>query len=246
MKNYSNEIAELESKIAIAAAEQRLLETSNNEKVKGVLDYYFNYFKEMEVLVRGTYATFHLKDEDGYNKEIFSLYFDERYKQEAELRISYYTTSTHSNFEIERLILLGKAAQVIKRSSEEILSTIKDVRNQDLEKSNELFSIQLKYENEIRDYRNTEFQERKVQIGLELKKEGVTFEVPREIKFKFNYVIYVNSLKIIDISKSGKTCTVVFKNRGGYESREENCNMQSIIDQVVFLRKSIVSTLELV
>ena len=246
MKNYSNEIAELESKIAIAAAEQRLLETSNNEKVKGVLDYYFNYFKEMEVEVRGTYATFHLKDEDGYNKEIFSLYFDERYKQEAELRISYYTTSTHSNFEIERLILLGKAAQVIKRSSEEILSTIKDVRNQDLEKSNELFSIQLKYENEIRDYRNTEFQERKVQIGLELKKEGVTFEVPREIKFKFNYVIYVNSLKIIDISKSGKTCTVVFKNRGGYESREENCNMQSIIDQVVFLRKSIVSTLELV
>ena len=246
MKNYSNEIAELESKIAIAAAEQRLLETSNNEKVKGVLDYYFNYFKEMEVQVRGAYATFHLKDEDGYNKEIFSLYFDERYKQEAELRISYYTTSTHSNFEIERLILLGKAAQVIKRSSEEILSTIKDVRNQDLEKSNELFSIQLKYENEIRDYRNTEFQERKVQIGLELKKEGVTFEVPREIKFKFNYVIYVNSLKIIDISKSGKTCTVVFKNRGGYESREENCNMQSIIDQVVFLRKSIVSTLELV
>ena len=190
MKNYSNEIAELESKIAIAAAEQRLLETSNNEKVKGVLDYYFNYFKEMEVVVRGTYATFHLKDEDGYNKEIFSLYFDERYKQEAELRISYYTTSTHSNFEIERLILLGKAAQVIKRSSEDILSTIKDVRNQDLEKSNELFSIQLKYENEIRDYRNTEFQERKVQIGLELKKEGVTFEVPREIKFKFNYVIY--------------------------------------------------------
>jgi hypothetical protein len=246
MKNYSNEIAELESKIAIAAAEQRLLETSNNEKVKGVLDYYFNYFKEMEVQVRGTYATFHLKDEDGYNKEIFSLYFDERYKQEAELRISYYTTSTHSNFEIERLILLGKAAQVIKRSSEIILSTIKDVRNQDLEKSNELFSIQLKYENEIRDYRNTEFQERKVQIGLELKNEGVTFETPREIKFKFNYVIYVNSLKIIDVSKSGKTCTVVFKNRGGYESREENCNMQSIIDQVVLLRKSIVSTLELV
>lgn len=246
MKNYSNEIAELESKITIAAAEQRLLETSNNEKVKGVLDYYFNYFKEMEVVVRGTYATFHLKDEDGYNKEIFSLYFDERYKQEAELRISYYTTSTHSNFEIERLILLGRTAQIMKRSSEEILSTIKDVRNQDLEKSNELFSIQLKYENEIRDYRNTEFQERKVQIGLELKNEGVTFEVPREIKFKFNYVIYVNSLKIIDISKSGKTCTVVFKNRGGYESREENCNMQSIIDQVVFLRKSIVSTLELV
>ena len=49
MKNYSNEIAELESKIAIAAAEQRLLETSNNEKVKGVLDYYFNYFKEMAI-----------------------------------------------------------------------------------------------------------------------------------------------------------------------------------------------------
>lgn len=246
MKNYSNEIAELEAQITEVKREQRLLEESNNEKVKNVLDYYFNYFKEMEVQVRGTYANFHLKDEDGYNKEIFSLYFDERYQREAELRISYYTTSTHSNFEIERLILLGKAAQVIKRSSEEILSTIKDTRKQDLERSNELFSNQLKYENQIKDYRNTELQERKAQIELELKNGGVTFEVPREIKFKFNYVIYVKFLKIIDISKSGKTCTVIFKTRDGFETREENCNIQNVIDQVTSLHKSIVSTLELV
>jgi hypothetical protein len=246
MKNYSNEIAELEAQITEAKREQRLLEESNNEKVQNVLDYYFNYFKEMEVKVRGTYATFHLKDEEGYNKEIFSLYFDERYQQEATLRISYYSTSTNSDFEIERLILIGKAAQVIKRSSEVILSTIKDTRKLDLEKTNELFSNQLKYENQIKDYRNSELQERKAQIELELKNGGVTFEVPREIKFKFNYVIYVKFLKIIDISKSGKTCTVIFKTRDGFETREENCNIQNVIDQVTSLHKSIVSTLELV
>jgi len=81
---------------------------------------------------------------------------------------------------------------------------------------------------------------------LELKNGGVTFEVPREIKFKFNYVIYVKFLKIIDISKSGKTCTVIFKTRDGFETREENCNIQNVIDQVISLHKSIVSTLELV
>ena len=247
MKNYSNEITEMQSQITEIRRQRYLLQESTNQKVKEVLDYYFNFFEGMEIKVSNSSATFHLEDEDGFNKEILSLYFDDRYGNPADqLRISYYSTSTNSEFEIDRLIRLGNTARVIKNSSEAILNDIKKVSQIDSERSNELFSIELKYENQIRDYRNSELQDRKVQIELDLRSEGVEFESPREIKLKFNYVIYMKSLKIIDVSKSGKTCTVVFKTRDGFETREENCNIQSVIDQVTSLHKSIVLDFELI
>ena len=247
MKNYSNEITEMQSQITEIRKERYLLQESTNQKVKEVLDYYFNFFEGMEIKISNSSATFHSKDEDGFNKEILSLYFDDKYGNPADqLRISYYSTSTNSEFEIDRLIRLGNTARVIKNSSEAILNEIKKVSQIDSERSKELFSIELKYENQIREYRNSELQDRKVQIELDLRSEGVEFESPREIRLKFNYVIYMKSLKIIDVSKSGKTCTVIFASRGGNKSREENCNMESIVDQVTFLHKSIVSASELV
>ena len=45
------------------------------------------------------------------------------------------------------------------------------------------------------------------------------------------------------LSFNGKILKVT---RDGFETREENCNIQNVIDQVTSLHKSIVSTLELV
>ena len=246
MKNYSNEIAGLKVQIANVSNERYELQKSSDLLVKGVLDIYFNPFKEMEIKASGDYATFHMKDEDGMNREIFSLYFDERYQRKAELRISYYSSSTNNEFELSRLVLLGRTAKVMKEKSEEVLSEIKRVKNINSGRLEELFSLQLKFEKQIKDYQNSELQDRKVQIELGLRSEGVEFDCPREIKFKFNYVIYVKSLKIIDVSKSGKTCTVIFKTRDGIPTREENCNIQSVIDQVTSLHKSIVLDFELI
>jgi hypothetical protein len=53
-------------------------------------------------------------------------------------------------------------------------------------------------------------------------------------------------VKILDVSASGKTCTVLFTFLTGYETTEENVNTQAIIDRVVALNKDIVSTSELV
>ena len=149
MKNYLNEITELENQISEIRKERYLLEESNNEKVKEVLSDYFNVIREMEVTVRGTSAYFYLQNEEGYNKEIFSVYFDERYKEETQLRLSYYTTSTHSNFELERIVKLGSVAKTILDRGERILAEIFQVRKSDLEKSNELFSKELKLENQL-------------------------------------------------------------------------------------------------
>lgn len=246
MKNYLNEITEMQSQITEIRKERYLLQESTNQKVKEVLDYYFNFFEGMEIKVSNSSATFHSKDEDGFNKEILSLYFDDRYGNPADqLRISYYSTSTNSEFEIDRLIRLGNTARVIKNSSEAILNEIKKVSQIDSERSNELFSIELKYEKQITEYRNQEAVNRKVQIELDLRSEGITFSGRKYITLKRNYDPQVEYIKIVEVSKSGKTCTVEYST--GYStSKEENCNMQKVIDQVTYLHKDIVSTQELV
>jgi hypothetical protein len=243
MKNYSNEIAEVEVQITDIKRQRAQLELANNAKVKEVLENAFNYFKEFEIKVWGESATFHVKDQDGYNKEIFSLYFYSRYKEDTRLELSYYTTSTQSDFELERLISLGKVAQLIKSNSERVLKDIADVKMSDLGRENELYGIQNGYEKQLSQYRKAQSDNKKVEIELLLRGEGVEFKVPKEVTLKLNYFPRVNSIKIVEMSKSGKTCTVQYVTRDGYQTKEENCNVQKIVDQVVLYSKDIVEAL---
>lgn len=70
--------------------------------------------------------------------------------------------------------------------------------------------------------------------------EGIVFDQHVYIEFKRNYSIKVKSLKMIDFSKSGKTCTVIYSTRDGFQTREENCNVENILNQVVYFYKDIV------
>jgi len=234
MKNYLNEITELENQISEIHNERYLLENSNNEKVKEVLNEYFNVFREMEVTVRGTSAYFYLQNEEGYNKEIFSVYFDERYKEETQLRLSYYTTSTHSNFELERVVKLGSVAKTILDRGERILAEIFQVRKSDLEKSNELFSKELGLENQLRDYRKVAKADRRIQLELNLKSsDGIFLPTPKTISLKRNYSPKIDKIRIVEVS--GKTCTVAIETGGGsYKTTESRVNIESLIDQIAY------------
>jgi len=243
MKNYSNEIAELELLIAGVKKQYSELEIGNALKVKEVLDSYFNPFQELEIRVHRGSSTFHLKDEEGFNKEIFSVYFDERYKEVDELRLSYYSTSTHSDFELKRLVYLGKVASIIRSRSEIILKEVHQVIKSDLGRSNELYSFQLQYERKIIEYKKAESDNEKVQVELLLKGDGIVFDQNVFIEFKRSYAIKVIQLKMVDISKSGKTCTMMYTTRDGFQTREENCNVENILNQVVYFHKNIVQEL---
>ena len=247
MKNYSNEIAELEVLIAGVKKEYSELQIGNALKVKEVLDSYFNPFQELEIQVGSTSASFYMKDNLGNRREVFSLYFYQRLQGSTLLELSYYTTSTHSDFELERLINLGKVAKIVLEKSEQILKDITEVRKEDLGRSNELFSIQSGYEKKKAEYVKAAQENRKVEVELSLRGEGVTFDAVKEIQFKRNYSIRVIYIKIVEVSKySGKTCKVQYITRDGYKTIEENCNTESIISQVTSYSKNIVSTSELV
>lgn len=239
MKNYSNEIAALEVQIVDVKRSRFLLDEALDLKVAGILNDFFNPFRQMEIKVSGTTATFHLKDEGDYIKEIFSLYFYSRYQMDPVLQLSYYSTSTNSEFELDRLILIGKTARVIKERSQNILSQIKEVRDSSKELLNELFGIQLGYENQVSKYREEEFANKKVAIRNSLLAEGIVFSSSREIQLKFNQVSYLKEIRVEGISASGKTCKVVYKDTWGDTRTERNVNVEKVINQVTSLHTFI-------
>ena len=243
MKNYSNEIAELEALITEVKKESSELGRLNSLKVKEVLDGYFNPFQELEIGVYNTSASFYMKDDLGTRREVFSLYFYERYKEGIKLDLSYYTTSTISDFELLRLQNLGKVAKIVLEKSEEILREVAGVRKGDLERSNQLFSIQNGYEKKKAEYVKAAQENRKVEVEIFLRGGGVVFDQNVYIEFKRNFSIKVKSLKMIDVSKSGKTCTMIYTTRDGFSTREENCSVENILNQVVYFYDNIVQEL---
>jgi len=238
---YLNEITELEGLINKVRAERFELKNAEDLKIQKVFDFYFNFFQEFDIKVSGESAYFRIKDEEGLLKEVFNIYFYERYNTKATLQLSYYTTSSQSDFELERLILLGRTAKIVRDKSEDILNTIAEIKNSNTERLDQLFSIQNGYEKQIRVYQKGNDDRRKVEIELQLRGEGVVFNKDIYIKLKSNYTARVNNIKLVDVSKSGKTGTAIFQlEHYNNVSREENINVDSIISQVIAASNNIV------
>jgi len=184
-----------------------------------------------------------------YKKELFNLYLREDYdfenskKSYTGIDLSYYTTSTKGVdlWELRRLQMLGKIAEVVYEKHDEIVDAANAAVLSFKEEYAEVFKELNDVGSEIRGVEKLITYLEKEKIEKELKGEGVDFEKPRNIQLKFNYSPNVVSIKLIDLSKSGKKGTAVFKwAHGGNASQEENVNVSSIIDQVYRLRENIV------
>lgn len=240
MKNYSNEIAEITTQLELIRAQRRELQLSNDAKVKDLFDATFNYFREYDIIVNSSSASFFDKEDV---KQLFTINFYERYKEDARLELSYYTTNTQSEFELDRVITLGKVAQIIKSNSERIMKDITDIRKSDKDRENELYAIQNTYEKKIAEYRKAELEDKRVKVEILLRGEGVTFTTPAYFQLKRNYDPRIVGIKIQETSKSGKTCTVQYTTTGQSTGREERCDTESVIDQVARNSKNIVEAL---
>ena len=233
MKNYTKEIAELKELISEVRTKSLNLDKANDLKVQSVFNKYFNL--PVTIKVQNTTVYFQVENE-GRLKDLFSISFYERYKQDTILELSYYTTSTQSDFELDRIIYLGKVAEVVKNSSKEILDEIARIKKEDLEESNELYTLQNNYSKQISQYENAERENKKVELELLLRsEEGVSFSKELYLEVKRNFTPRIKSIKITEVSKSRKTCTISFKYAyGDHTGVEERCNFDSIISQVMY------------
>lgn len=183
-----------------------------------------------------------------YKKELFSLYLREDWSQDDNISfrgidLSYYTTSTKGvdSWELRRLQMLGKLAEIVEDQQGIIIDAANTAANTFKAEYKEVYAEMNEIGKEIRGVERMITLLEKERIEWDLKDKGVNFEKGRNIQLKFNYSPNVINIKLTELSKSGKKGTAVFTfAHGGSESREENVNVSSIIDQVHGLRNDIV------
>jgi len=250
----------LEDQKAILTAKKDLLSEKRGDiyvreqKALGeALAGFYGVFPE-DVVVEVTRGSVYFKMDHpnvNYKKELFSLYLRENWNFEegkdkrsyTGIDLSYYTTSTKGVdlWELKRLQMLGKIAEVVYEKHDEIVDAANAAVLPFKEEYAEVYKEMQDVGSEIRGVENLITYLEKEKIEKDLKGEGVDFGRGKNIQLKFNYSPNVVSIKLIDLSKSGKKGTAVFKwNHAGNASQEENVNVSSIINQVYGLRENII------
>jgi len=217
-----------------------------------LLPFFSQFTPEVEVEVTRGSIYFKMAHPDySYKKELFNIYLRENWNFDGEknsksfdgVDLSYYTTSTKGidKWELKRLQLLGAVAEIVLEHQDRILDRVNNIVIPFKAEFAEVFKELQEVGSEIRGVQQLITFLEKEKIEWDLKGQGVDFEKGRQIQLKWNYSPTVVSIRLTDVSKSGKTCTAVFKwAHGGNASQEEKVNVESIIDQVYSIRENIV------
>jgi hypothetical protein len=251
----------LEDQKAIFTAQKEELENKRGDiyvreqqAMSDTLTPFFSDFTpEVEIEVqRGSVYFKMAHPEYSYKKELFNIYLRENwnYVDGKEKRksfngvdLSYYTTQTKGDnaWELKRLRLLGKLAEVVEDNSFSILYAVNNVVIPFKEEYDRIYDQMNLINQAIRDLDIKIFSFKKEKIEFNLKNGGVEFKETGYIDLKYNYTPRVKSIKLIDFSPSGKKATAIFTwAHGGQEGREEGVNVGKVIDQVVGYSNIIV------
>ena len=253
----------LEDQKAILTAQKEVLENKRGDiyvrEQKAISDALLPFFSEfhedVEVEVTRGSVYFKMAHPDfTYKKELFNLYLREDWSENDNITfkgidLSYYTTSTKGvdAWELRRLRMLGDLAEIVLKNHDTIVDAANAAANTFKAEYKEVYAEMGEIGKELRAVEDLIKVVEKEKIELDLKNEGVQFKKGKNIQLKFNYSPNIKSIKLVDLSKSGKKATAVFTfAHGDHTSREENVNVSSIIDQVYGLQDNIVSTSELV
>ena len=212
--------------------------------------FFSDFTPEVEIEVLRGSVYFKMAHPDySYKKELFNLYLRENWSDDLVksfkgIDLGYYTTSTKGDdsWELKRLQLLGVIAEIILNHQERMLLRVNNVVIPFKEEYGRVFDQMNLVGKAIRELDIKISSFKKERIEFDLKSEGITFGVGCNIQLKFNYTPYIKSIKLIDLSKSGKKGTAVFEFTSGHSSREENCNVSSIVDQVLGFAKNITQS----
>jgi hypothetical protein len=206
--------------------------------------------EDVSIVCTNTTIDFKMLDENCREKEIFQIYLKENYMMEEravnayrDAQLSYYSTSTNSDFELQRLENLGRVAMLLRNFKDKVLDQANELAKiYDAELAMEkFFEREDEVGRQIKVLRDEISTLKKEKIQSDLINGGVVFNKGVGVQMKYNSSPTIKSIKLVDVSKSGKKATAVFEFAyGGHTSREENVSVNSIIDQVLGYTKYIV------
>jgi len=184
-----------------------------------------------------------------YKKELFNLYlkenwnFEEKDKSYNGIDLSYYTTSTKGvdEWELRRLRMLGDLAEIVLNNQDKMVDAVNEAVIPFKEEYDRVYEQIRLVGQAIRELDEKIIIVKKEKIEFDLMNEGVTFDVGVNIRLKHNYTPYIKFIKLIDISKSGKTATAsIIWARSEHEVQEDNVRINDVVTQVLGFRNTII------
>jgi hypothetical protein len=231
---FTAQKAELENKRGdIYVREQQAL-------FEALVGFYGVFSEDVEVEVTRGSVYFKMAHPNySYKKELFNLYLREDYDFENSkisytgIDLSYYTTSTKGvdAWELKRLQMLGKIAEVIYEKHDEIVDATNAAVFPFKAEYAEVFKEMNLINKGIRELDDKINALKSEAILTKLSsEEGVIFDIPQHIELKRTYCPRLNRIRIIGVK--GKTCTVEIEIGDSYKTTESRVSIASLVDQV--------------
>jgi hypothetical protein len=210
-------------------------EIDRNEELRGLVETFVSPLLSSDCNVEGGPVFFRVckwVEESEFFKEMFTISIQDRLtfqpdEHQIKIEFSYYTTSVISDWELDRLMKLGKLAELFsdKQGIEQLKKDVKEVY--------------IRYEgidSKVKDLKNQlnkiqyEIDEVKKQSIKESLMEGYEFKFKEEQLFKFGKTKkdHISSIKVIGESKTGKTATIEYTtfNKATEVLKYNSCNVR--------------------
>lgn len=214
-----------EEKLKLKIKRQRVEESRTDELSRMIHEYFEEVLEEEDTIKVSSDRVEFTRPQEGYkyNKELLNLYFNSKGwgDEEADrIETSFYSTSENSEYELRRMILIGKVGQVVLDFQDDIIAEYNLVRanfkNKLSEFNKEIWALEKKA-GEMRSEIDTIEKEN---ILSKVESEGIKFELPEgksvyelpNMGVKFNWTINnVKEIKVLNKTASGKSADVELK-----------------------------------
>lgn len=217
------QIVNLEEQKTKLQKQQRQLESDRADKLSRVYHEYFGeVLEEGDVLEVGRETLYFKRPQEGYSydKEILTLYFKpENWRDEEvnQIETSFYSTNENSQFELRRMVLIGKVGQILLDFNDDIIAAYNQVISETKDQISKVSRQRYDLDKQITDI-DTKIKEiEKQNLLSKVEGEGITITLPEEksyhnlpsLEVKFNHdILYIKGLRILSKTASGKSADI--------------------------------------
>lgn len=157
--------------------------------------------------------------EANYYKELISIRIAYKNWKEQEgdsIETSFYSTSDNSEFELNRMIMIGNIAQIILDFQDDIIAEFNSIKDNFKGEVSELNQKVWDLEKRIRDMKSEVSSIEDRDLMKKVEKEGIEFEVDESklyrlpgLDIRWDWIVeQIKKIKVTDKTKSGKSANV--------------------------------------
>jgi len=155
-----------------------------------------------------------------YNKEVLNLYFrseDWRGETATQIETSFYSTTDNSEFELRRMILLGKVGQIVLDQSQDILHQFNTIKSDTQAEISKARTTEWDLERGMTNIKKSIQSLEQANLLNQLETEGIEFEeadpyrLPTLDITATQCIRRVKSIRVTDRTTSGKSADIQIK-----------------------------------